>query len=130
MTRQEKRTIRLEISKTLDTNCRNCKYFSGYNKQICASCPVGISMQELNKKLEIHNKHSALKPKKVMPKPMTDDGINLQSKRRPWTEYEDFYLLNHSKLYTNAHLAEKLNRSVMAVTMRIGKIRKGEVNVL
>jgi hypothetical protein len=108
MTREEKKMIRLQITKLLN-QCQGCQYRSKENAcvRICPSCPVGQRMQELGKKLD--------QSKTIF------DG----EKRRGWTEEEDFYLLHHYGIAPVERIAERLGRTKGAVIRRAHLLRKG-----
>jgi Zinc-finger len=118
MTRKEKRAIRLEIINLLDEKCKRCQYSRGYQNKICIEdCPVGYEFQSLSQRLLVSKKKGSVDKK------IEFDPEN-KSKRRPWTEEEDFYLLNHDGIVPRDHLAKKMNRTVHSVNSRIQLLKK------
>jgi hypothetical protein len=119
LTREEKRRIRREIISVLDAECNGCKYIKVRKTRdpYCADlCPVGERLQSLSAMLIQDNELA--NEKKAKPKS--------EFKRRPWTEEEVLYLLNHSKYFSMEHLAEKLHRSVDAVYLKFCSLKKHE----
>ncbi|WP_199425793.1 HTH domain-containing protein [Thermaerobacillus caldiproteolyticus] len=102
-----KRAIRLQLTLLLD-QCDGCEYQKRAESsvQICSKCPLGKQIQRLGKMLDGEEVHI--------------DG----TKRRHWTEEEDFYLINHYGILPMERLAERLGRSRDTVRARIYALRK------
>lgn len=118
MTRSEKRAIRLEIIKLLEEKCKRCQYSKGYQNKICIEdCPIGYEIQSLSHRLMNGEKEEVVGNK-------VEFDPESKSKRRPWTEEEDFYLLNHDGIFPRDHLAKRVNRTVHSVNSRIQLLKK------
>jgi hypothetical protein len=111
VTREEKKRIRLKITKLLDTHCSSCKERSERSNSLCLTdCPIGKQMRQLSSMLE-------------------EDHINVsvteETKRKgKWTNEEEFYLWHHRHILTIDQLAEKLNRDEQSVYKKLWHLKK------
>jgi predicted Rossmann fold nucleotide-binding protein DprA/Smf involved in DNA uptake len=111
VTREEKKQIRLKITKLLDTHCSSCKERSERSDSLCLTdCPIGKQMRQLSSMLE-------------------EDHINVsateETKRKgKWTNEEEFYLWHHRHILTIDQLAEKLNRDEQSVYNKLCRLKK------
>lgn len=125
MNRDEKKSIRKEITSILDSECKRCQYSSSYKTKDspCISvCPVSTQLQKLSSKLI--NDNEGIKKKKEF----IEDNKNI--KRGSWTLEEEMYLINHSKYFSVRHIAKKLNRSLNAVYVKLDSLKKLEAKVV
>ncbi|MBW7651534.1 zinc-finger domain-containing protein [Anoxybacillus sp. ST4] len=107
MTREEKKQIRLQILKLLDTQCAGCKERHSSTKSTCViSCPIGKQMQQLSVLL---SKESS------------------RIKRGKWTEEEEFYLWQHKDILDVSELAARLERSEVSVYSKLRQLEKKNV---
>jgi hypothetical protein len=102
VTREEKKLIRLQITRLLD-QCQGCKFRSVDNAciHICPGCPIGEQMQALGKKIS------------------GEEFVRY----RNWTKEEDTYLWNNQHL-PRKELAKHLGRTRQAVISRLTELRK------
>ncbi|PKG23929.1 hypothetical protein [Niallia nealsonii] len=116
MDKGEKKKIRLEIIGILNTECSNCPYLKDnqFNKMCHHTCTFGKRMQELQVKME-----TKAEEVKVMKK----QSVKPYNKGR-YTPEEEFYLLHHMDLYRLTHLANRLNRSLSSVSLKIKQLRR------
>ncbi|MED4969703.1 hypothetical protein [Parageobacillus toebii] len=120
MTREEKKMIRLQITKLLN-QCQGCQYRSKENAcvRICPSCPIGQRMQELGQKLWKRDERDEKKRAAVIA------GI---PKRRPWTTQEEEFILQNLHIGCG-ELAKQLGRSYKSVYYKIGDLkRRGRIH--
>lgn len=111
--REEKRGIRKRINDIMETECKGCQFEKGYtNNRICREvCPIGTKIQHLSNHLLNDSSPNLIDPEKLAePDP---------SQRRPWTDDEDYYLMNHIKHFNAVHIAKKLNRTPSSIRTRL-----------
>nr|WP_194949950.1 zinc-finger domain-containing protein [Anoxybacillus flavithermus] len=107
VTREEKKQIRLQILKLLDTQCAGCKERHSSTQSTCViSCPIGKQMQQLSMLLA-----------KEIPR----------VKRGKWTEEEEFYLWQHKDIFDVPELAARLERSELSVYSKLRQLEKKNV---
>jgi hypothetical protein len=110
MTRDEKKSIRLQLIKLLDS-CDGCQYRHKENAgvKICPSCAIGQRIQRIGKRLG------------------QDEIFYNVPGRRSWTEEEDFYLIHHYGVLPVERIAERLERTEKAVKQRAHVLKKGGI---
>lgn len=108
MTGKEKKQIRLQITRLLDTHCSSCGERSERKNSLCfTDCPVGKQMRHLSSMLE----QESITVEKI-------------KKKGKWTAEEEFYLWNHRNTLTINQLAEKLNRDEQSVYTKLWHLKK------
>lgn len=118
MDRKEKRKIRLDIIQILNDECGNCVYKKDnqFNIMCHRFCTFGKQMQELQAKLEIT-------AEEINVQAITKQPIKPYKKGR-FSPEEEFYLIHHMDLYSLTHLANRLNRSLSSVSLKVKQLRK------
>jgi ribosome-binding protein aMBF1 (putative translation factor) len=113
VTREEKKLIRLQITRLLD-RCQGCQFRSVTNASIhvCPSCPIGQRMQELGKKL-------SGRPE-VMERQQRQKKIVMQR----WTKEEEEFILVNQHRMTKMQLAQKLGWSYHSVRNKLTKLNR------
>lgn len=115
MNRLEKKNVRLNMIRILDTRCRGCEMRSDYDAhRFCIeNCDVSLELQHLSSTLlkQEPENHSV------------DHQEKNEVKSGRWTSDEEFYLLNHMSRYSVDHLAERLNRSPQSIYSKIYQFR-------
>jgi len=114
MTREEKKRLRLQLSKLLD-RCEGCEHIGTVNIGIhaCGTCSLGQQIRAIGKKLD--GEKQQLKRVKL------PQGRGV---KRKWTDDEDRYLLEHYGEKTADEIAATLGRSRKAVIKRRQKLRE------
>ncbi|NUK31017.1 zinc-finger domain-containing protein [Parageobacillus sp. VR-IP] len=107
MTREEKKQIRLQITKLLDTHCSSCRERNESRNSLClTTCPIGKQMRQLSSMLE-------------------QDHISEGTKRTgKWTNEEELYLWHHQHILTINQLAEELNRDKKSIYNKLWRLKK------
>ena len=115
--RKEKRKIRLQIIQILNEECGNCMYRKDnqFNSMCHRFCTFGKNMQQLQAKMEAKEEEKLQQAK--------EQPIKKFHKGR-FTPEEEFYLLRHMDLYSLTHLANRLNRSLSSVSLKIKQLRR------
>jgi hypothetical protein len=110
MTRDEKKSIRLQLIELLDS-CDGCqyRYVMNVGVKICPSCAIGQRIQRIGKQLG------------------QDEIFYDGPERRSWTEEEDFYLIHHYGVLPVDRIAKRLGRTTKAVIRRAFVLKKGEM---
>jgi hypothetical protein len=117
MNREEKQVIRKEICTLLDS-CQGCQYRIGQGEVpvYCSTvCPAGITMQMLASQLIADER---IKTSQKVP------GIFTPLIVGPWSQEEEFYLMNHLNLYKVGHLSQRLNRAPKSVSAKASYLRR------
>jgi hypothetical protein len=109
VTRKEKKQIRLQITKLLDTHCSSCKERNERRNSLClTACPIGKQMRQLSSMLE------------------QDRISKIEGTKRTgrWTDEEELYLWHHQHILTIDQLAEKLNRDKKSIYNKLWRLKK------
>jgi hypothetical protein len=108
VTKNEKKQIRLQIIRLLDTHCSSCGERSESKNSLCLTdCPIGKQMQNLSSMLE--QKSTAVEEVK---------------KKGKWTFEEELYLWNHRNILSIDQLAERLNRDEQSIYSKLWYLKK------
>lgn len=111
MTKKEKKQIRLQIIKLLDTYCSSCKERSYSSKSLCLTdCPIGKQMRQLSSMLEKES--------------IAVSETEKTKKKGKWTNEEEFYLWHHRHILTTDQLAEKLDRDKKSIYNKLWQLKK------
>ncbi|OAT71299.1 zinc-finger domain-containing protein [Parageobacillus thermoglucosidasius] len=111
MTKEEKKQIRLQIIKLLDTHCSSCKERNERKNSLCLTdCPIGKQMRELSSMLEKES--------------ITVSEMEKTKKKGKWTNEEEFYLWHHQHILTIDQLAEKLDRDKKSIYNKLWQLKK------
>jgi hypothetical protein len=119
MDRKEKKGIHLKIVHLLDQNCANCEFRSIKNSHTYCkeNCLIGQELYQLASKLVSSDKEEI--------QSVAKQEINKEPvKKGRWSSEEETYLINHYKLFTQKHLANRLNRSKRDVYNKIYNLKK------
>jgi hypothetical protein len=109
VTREEKKQIRLQITKLLDTHCSSCKERNESRNSLClTACPIGKQMRQLSSMLEQDHISE----------------IEETKRKGKWTNEEEFYLWHHQYILTIDQLAEKLNRDKKSIYNKLWQLKK------
>jgi predicted Rossmann fold nucleotide-binding protein DprA/Smf involved in DNA uptake len=108
VTRKEKKQIRLQITRLLDTHCSSCGERNESSSSLClTTCPIGKQMRRLSSMLE----KNSFSPE-------------VFKKKGKFTAEEEFYLWYHQHILTIDQLAEKLNRDKQSVYKKLLQLKK------
>jgi hypothetical protein len=106
VTRKEKKQIRLQITRLLDTHCSSCGERNESSNSLClTTCPIGKQMRRLSSMLE-------------------QDSVHGELKKGKFTAEEEFYLWHHRDILTLDELAERLNRDKQSVYFKLWQLKK------
>lgn len=113
MDRKLKKAINLKITQILDSKCALCEYRLEKNRATHCNeyCPVLGELQEYSSMLVSDEK------KKVISKQEN------QFNKGRWSMDDEFYLIHHVGLFSNEHLAKKLNRSPKDLNNKIYRLK-------
>lgn len=110
--------------------CKKCTALTGKNLsnqptmklKICTEqCPIGQQIRDIGRKLE------RVQPEPEEPKkPKVSSRSKFRRNRNPWTENEEFYLINHFNVLGKKRVAEKLRRSEKAVYDKYRRLMEEE----
>jgi predicted Rossmann fold nucleotide-binding protein DprA/Smf involved in DNA uptake len=108
VTRKEKKQIRLQITRLLDTHCSSCSERSERKDSLClTNCPVGKQMRHLSSMLEQNS--------------LFTEAVKKKGK---FTAEEEFYLWHHRDVLTLDELAERLNRDKQSVYKKLLQLKR------
>ncbi len=113
MNREEKRVIRKQICRLLENECKNCENKRSYGEtpvHCITVCPVGIKMQSLSNQL-------------IQDERKKKSNVNTFNEG-PWSQEEEFYLLNHMNLFKLPHLSKRLNRNLTSISRKAYFLRR------
>lgn len=111
ITRKERANITNRIGNVLEHFCDNCPNKGGMTlSNVCVTCPVLEKTQQLGELLQ--------KPKEI------EDPPKLMLTNKRWTTGEERKLIDLLGEYPIKEIAEKLNRTHKAVSVRVCTLRK------
>lgn len=122
MNREEKRVIRLEICKILENQCKGCEYRNsqGETPTYCYTvCSFGKKLIGLSSSL-LQDEEGIKVAKKVESQSEVQPIVHTG----PWSQEEEYYLLNHINLYQVYHLSKRLNRAPKSVSAKISYLKR------